>query len=118
MPRRTGRVILSKTSNVASISSRIKTGALMVLSFLLVSVLLVSNTKAQTDNVRPTVTMSGSTQDPARGRSVVKGRAVFDDTGQPAPAQRVQLISTQALGTSGPTGFFTITNDKGEFIFN
>src|SRR5258705_2167868 len=51
------------------------------------------------------------------GNSIVTGRAVYEDTGQPATRHRVQIIASEAL--SNPRGRLriptTITNENGEF---
>jgi 5-hydroxyisourate hydrolase-like protein (transthyretin family) len=51
------------------------------------------------------------------GNSIVMGRAIYDDTGQPATRHRVQLIASEALSSRRgrlriPTA---ITNENGEF---
>ena len=54
------------------------------------------------------------------GESIVKGRAVYEDTDQPATRQRVQLIAIELLvNPRGPVRIpTTITDAKGEFIFH
>src|SRR5258705_9301583 len=51
------------------------------------------------------------------GNSIVTGRAIYEDTGQPATRHRVQLIASEAL--SNPRGRLRIptalTSDNGEF---
>ena len=51
------------------------------------------------------------------GNSIVTGRAVYEDTGQPATRHRVQLIASEAL--SNPRGRLriptAITNENGDF---
>src|SRR6266699_1229207 len=64
----------------------------------------------------PTAKKSEAVPAPA-GNSVVTGRAVYEDTGQPAMRQRVQLIASEALSNPrGPLRIPTaITNENGEF---
>jgi Carboxypeptidase regulatory-like domain len=51
--------------------------------------------------------------------SIVRGRAVYEDTGQPAPRERIQLVATELLANRrGPTRIpTTMTDGNGEFIF-
>ncbi len=53
------------------------------------------------------------------GGPIVKGRAVFEDTGQPAPRQRVHLVAIEMLANRrGPNRIPTaITDANGEFVF-
>lgn len=54
------------------------------------------------------------------GQSVVTGRVVLDDTGQPVPKVRVQLIAIRrpANPRIPVAPLLSITNDQGEFRFN
>jgi hypothetical protein len=81
-------------------------------------ILCVANTNAQTE----TATKPGATNPAAAENSrgpIVKGIVTYDDTGQPAPRVRVQLIAAQSLvDRRGPQRIpTTLTAAKGEFIF-
>jgi Carboxypeptidase regulatory-like domain len=55
-------------------------------------------------------------QEPAT-KSVVRGRAVFEDTEQPAVRERIQLVSSEVLGSRHGKIPTSITDDNGEFVF-
>ena len=78
-------------------------------------ILCVAITNAQTDTARKP---SGTDPDNSRG-PIVKGIVTYEDTGQPAPRVRVQLIAAQAVtDRRGPVRVpTTLTAAKGEFIF-
>src|SRR5262249_56711518 len=57
--------------------------------------LLGANSYSQSETNKPRAT-DQSVQLGGAG-SIVKGRAVFEDTGQPAPKQRVQLVAVDLL---------------------
>jgi hypothetical protein len=84
-----------------------------MLSPLLLCLTLISGILAQ-DNQPPKRTEAVA---PPAGTVMVTGRAVYEDTGQPATRHRVQLIVSTALlnarnGLRIPTA---ITNERGEF---
>ena len=61
---------------------------------------------------------SGPTARPA-GQSVITGRVVFDDSGQPVAKVRVQLIPTRRAESGPPIApQLAVANDQGEFRFN
>ena len=111
---------MMKVSHSVSFFTRIRvTAGLLVLWFLVAPASFVNDAKAQSGDARPRSTVAGSQQDTARGQSTVRGRAVFDDTGQPAPRQRVQLIAARVLeNPDAPLHIVTaITNEQGDFNF-
>ena len=74
-------------------------------------ILCVANTNAQTETaVKPGAAGQGP---------IVKGIVTYEDTGQPAPRVRVQLIAAESLvDRRGPQRVpTTVTAAKGEFIF-
>ena len=78
--------------------------------------MLAANANAQSDlQTKPRGTQPGN-QTTARG-SIVKGRVVYEDSGQPAPGQRVQLVPIESLANRrGPTRIpTTISGPNGEF---
>ena len=89
----------------------------LVVAFVALS-LVGANANAQSGNVgQPPVTSESARE--RSGGPVVKGRALYEDTGQPAPRQRVQLVAIELIANRGgpnriPT---TMTNANGEFIF-
>lgn len=78
-------------------------------------ILCVAITNAQTDTARKP---AATDQDNSRG-PIVKGIVTYEDTGQPAPRVRVQLIAVQAVtDRRGPVRVPTaLTAAKGDFIF-
>ena len=50
-------------------------------------------------------------------QSIVKGRAVYDDTGQPAQRERVQLVASEVLTALRGRIPTVITDENGEFSF-
>jgi len=109
-----------EVSNFWSSCSRPGIAAELLLIAILTGATAVA-IKAQSTDIPPPPTRVPITQaDIPRGQSIVRGRAVFNDTGRPAASVRVQLISTRVLGnTGGPAMFFSsLTNDRGEFSFN
>lgn len=79
---------------------------------------LGANAGAQSENpARPSATNSPE-QNSSRG-SIVKGRVLFEDTGQPAPRERVQLIAIELVANRrGPVRIpTTMTDANGEFLF-
>src|SRR5215813_13971261 len=79
--------------------------------------LLGANSYSQSETNKPRAT-DQSVQLGGAG-SIVKGRAVFEDTGQPAPKQRVQLVAVDLLtNRRGPSNILTtLTDANGEFVF-
>src|SRR6266403_3506942 len=51
------------------------------------------------------------------GASIVKGRALYEDTGQPATRERVQLVAIELLASHRGRIPTTMTDANGEFIF-
>ena len=49
--------------------------------------------------------------------AIVKGRALFEDTGQPAPRERVQLVAIELLASHRGRIPTTMTDANGEFVF-
>lgn len=88
------------------------------LTVAFVALLLVgtdANAPAQT--AAPPRSADKDVQNP--GRSIVKGRALYDDTGQPATRQRIQLVAIGMLtNRRGPNRIPTaMTDANGEFVF-
>ena len=81
--------------------------------------LLGANANAQSETTAtPRGGADESGQDNSRG-AIVKGRALYEDTGQPATRQRVQLVAVEALANPrGPNRIpTTMTDVNGEFVF-
>ena len=81
-------------------------------------ILCVANTNAQTEPARKPVATDQAAPENSRG-PIVKGIVTYEDTGQPAPRVRVQLIAAESLvDRRGPQRVpTTVTAAKGEFIF-
>lgn len=77
-----------------------------------------ANTSAQTETVTKPGAAAQTSRENARG-PIVKGVVLYEDTGQPAPRVRVQLIAAGSLADQrGPQSIpTTLTAAKGEFIF-
>ena len=89
------------------------------LAVAVVALMLVgANANAQSETSVPPRAADKSGQNSSRG-AIVKGRAVYEDTGQPAPRQRVQLVAIEMLANRrGPKRIpTTMTDANGEFIF-
>jgi len=106
---------------VLSVAARIKIEARLavVLAVLLAATLPVANGFAQSEGTTKLRAKDQSGQNYARG-SIVKGRTLYEDTGQSAPRERVQLVSSELLANHRdryriPTA---ITDSNGEFIFH
>src|SRR6185295_1375566 len=92
-----------------------KTGiAVAVVALILAGV----SSNAQSQNPVPPGAADKSGENSSRG-AIVKGRAVYEDTGQPAPRERVQLVAIEMLANPrGPKRIpTTMTDANGEFIF-
>ncbi len=84
-----------------------------------VALMLVgANANAQSETSGTPRVTDKSNQVPSSG-PVVKGRALYEDTNQPAPRMRVQLVAIELLANRrGPNRIpTTMTNANGEFIF-
>src|SRR6266550_4534210 len=81
---------------VLSIAARMKIEALLavVLAVLLTSTLPVANGFAQSERASKLSATDQSGQNYARG-SIVKGHTIYEDTGQSAPRERVQLVAVE-----------------------
>src|SRR5215510_11076145 len=93
---------------------RISRPALAVLALMF----LGANGRAQIEpGVRPGA--ADRTAQNGSPASVVKGRALYDDTGQPASRTRVQLVAIEMLtNRRGPNSIPTaMTDPNGEFTF-
>jgi hypothetical protein len=82
------------------------------------TLILGTDASAQSETAAPLRSVDKTVQQNSRVY-VVKGRALFDDTGQPAPRVRVQLVAIELLvNRSGPNRIpTTMTNANGEFVF-
>src|SRR6266404_8947287 len=101
--------------------ARMKTKAqpVVVFAVLLAAALPATNAYAQSNGATKRRAADQSGQNYARA-SIVKGRALYEDTGQPAPRERVQLVASEFLANQRdryriPTA---ITDANGEFIFH
>ena len=89
---------------------RISRVAFAALGFLLVG----ANANAQSETAKPRAAdQSGQN----RRLSIVKGRALYEDSGQPAPRERVQLVAIELLGSRRGRIPTTMTDANGEFVF-
>ena len=79
----------------------------LILAFLLVCLAPAANLRAQDPKAAP---------EPAT-KSIVRGRAVFEDTEQPAIRERIQLVSGEVLAARRGKIPTAITDDNGEFVF-
>jgi hypothetical protein len=81
-------------------------------------ILVGANANAQSETVGTPRVANETARDRSRG-PIVKGRALYEDTNQPAPRMRVQLVSIELLANRrGPNRIPTaMTNANGEFIF-
>ena len=87
------------------------------LIFAVLSIIVVGgNAGAQTDPATQLLEAAKARQPTA----IVRGRAVFDDTNQPAPRQRVQLVSTRLLSNRQQSAAIptAMTEANGAFVFN
>jgi len=75
-----------------------------------------ANANAQSEAAKPRADQSG--QNSSRV-SIVKGRALYEDTGQPATRERVELVAIDLLANRrGPHRIpATMTDANGEFVF-
>src|ERR1700730_1781929 len=103
------------------IAARMKIEAHLAVVFavLLTATLPAANEFAQSEGATKLRAADQSGQNYARG-SIVKGRTLYEDTGQSAPRERVQLVSSKLLANHRdqyriPT---TITDANGGFIFH
>lgn len=90
------------------------------LAVAVVALMLVgANAHAQSETAAPPRAPDKSGQNSSRG-SIVKGRALYEDTGQPAPRERVQLVAIELLANRrGPNRIpTTMTDANGEFILH
>jgi hypothetical protein len=80
--------------------------------------LVGANANAQSETAAPPRAADKSGQNSSHG-SIVKGRALYEDTGQPASRERVQLVAIELLANRrGPNRIpTTMTDANGEFIF-
>lgn len=80
--------------------------------------LLGANANAQSETTAKPRGADESGQNNSGG-AIVKGRTLYEDTGQPATRQRVQLVAFEALANPrGPNRIpTTITDVNGEFVF-
>src|SRR2546428_10504027 len=51
-------------------------------------------------------------------QSIVKGRAVYEDTGQPAQRERIQLVAPELLTAHRGPIPTVLTDENGDFIFH
>jgi len=81
-------------------------------------ILLGANANAYSETVARSRPADKSGQN-SSGGPTVKGRILYEDTGQPATRQRVQLVAVEALANPrGPNRIPTTTTDvNGEFLF-
>jgi len=81
-------------------------------------ILWAANTNAQTETAAKPGANNQASRENARG-AIVKGVVSYEDTGQPAPRVRVQLIAVDSLADRrGPQNVpTTLTGARGEFIF-
>ncbi len=98
---------------------KIKLQPVVVFALLFSAALPVANAYAQSNGATKLRAADQLGQNYARASSV-KGRALYEDTGRPAPRERVQLIASELLANhrdrySIPT---EITDANGEFIFH
>jgi hypothetical protein len=98
---------------------KIETHLAVVFAVLLAATLPVANGFAQSERTTKLRATDQSGQNYARG-SIVKGRTLYEDTGQSAPRERVQLVSSELLANHRdryriPTA---ITDANGGFIFH
>ena len=93
---------------------RISKIAVAALALMLVG----ANANAQSETAAKPRAADQSGQNSSPG-SIVKGRALYEDTGQPAPRERVQLVAIELLANRrGPSRIpTTMTDANGEFIF-
>jgi hypothetical protein len=87
--------------------------AVAALAFMLVG----ANANAQSETAAKPRAADQSGQNNSRV-SIVKGRALYDDSGQPAPRQRVQLVAIELLANRrGPNRIpTTMTDANGDFV--
>ncbi len=89
------------------------------LAVAFVALMLVgANANAQSETAAPPRAVDKSGQNSSSG-SIVKGRALYEDTGQPAPRERVQLVAIELLANRRGANHIptTMTDANGEFIF-
>src|SRR5262249_30125923 len=94
---------------------RILVPAAVLLALLLVGA--IASAQSENPSLPPAPDRSPQNRS---SESIVKGRAVYEDTDQPATRQRVQLIAIELLvNRRGPNRIpTTITDANGEFIFH
>jgi hypothetical protein len=80
-------------------------------------ILCVAHTNGQTETARKPGAPDQAARENARG-PIVKGHVVYEDTGQPAPRVRVQLVAADSVADRrGPQRIpTTMTDANGEFI--
>jgi len=79
-------------------------------------ILMGANANAQSETAAKPSAADQSGQNTSR-LSIVKGRALYEDSGQPAPRERVQLVAIELLGTRRGRIPTTMTDANGEFVF-
>ena len=80
---------------------------------------VATNAKAQTEETRSRATVDPP-QNIARGHSMVRGRARYEDTGKPAPRERVELVAGELIANH-PSRYripTALTDEDGEFSFH
>ena len=82
------------------------------LAFMLVG----ANAYAQSEAAAKPRAADQSGQNSSR-MSIVKGRALYEDTGQPAPRERIQLVAIELLASRGGRIPGTMTDANGDFVF-
>jgi Carboxypeptidase regulatory-like domain len=78
--------------------------------------LVGANAKAQSETAAKPPGVDQSGQNSSRV-SIVKGRALYEDTGLPAPRERVQLVAIELIGSRRGRIPTTMTDANGEFTF-
>jgi hypothetical protein len=91
---------------------RISRLAAAALAFMLVG----ANAYAQSETAAKPRAADQSGQNSSR-MSIVKGRALYEDTGQPAPRERIQLVAIELLASRGGRIPGTVTDANGDFVF-
>ena len=79
-------------------------------------ILMGANANAQSETAAKPSAADQSGQNSSRV-SIVKGRALYEDSGQPAPRERVQLVAIELLGSRRGRIPTTMTDANGEFVF-
>jgi hypothetical protein len=93
---------------------RISRVAAAALAFMLVG----ANAYAQSETAAKPSPADQSGQNSSRG-SIVKGRALYEDNGQPAPRERVQFVAIDLVANRRSPSRIpgTMTDANGEFVF-